>query len=169
MTTAAAGVLLGLSILGPVSAPAQQQRVVTAAAEQQAIRVARISQNRAIAAGQLDSVATFWTDDVMIRRGLGQPVVGRTAYLALFDTTGDRTSALVYQRQTTGVEVSSHWPLAFETGTWVGHVGAASGPPAIRGRYSAQWVKRDGRWLIRAEVFVALTCAGVGCRSIAAP
>jgi hypothetical protein len=39
----------------------------------------------------------------------------------------------------------------------------------IGGRYSAQWVKRDGRWLIRSEVFVALTCAGAGCEAAAVP
>jgi hypothetical protein len=39
----------------------------------------------------------------------------------------------------------------------------------IGGRYSVQWVKRDGRWLIRSEVFVALTCAGTGCASKAVP
>ena len=38
-----------------------------------------------------------------------------------------------------------------------------SGQPLIRGRYAAQWIKRDGRWLIRAEVFVALGCANAGC------
>jgi uncharacterized protein (TIGR02246 family) len=139
------------------------------AQDQSAIRAARIAQNRAIAAGDLDAVASFWTEDVAIRRGLGQPVTGSDAYRKLFDRTGAGDSTLVYQRRTTGVEVSAHWPLAFETGTWAGHVGSATGPAAIRGRYSAQWVKRDGRWLIRAEVFVALSCSGVGCRSAAAP
>lgn len=139
------------------------------ARDQSAIRAARIAQNRAIAAGDVDAVASFWTEDVAIRRGLGQAVTGRDAYRKLFDRTGAGDSTLVYQRQTTGVEVSAHWSLAFETGTWAGHVGRANGPAAIRGRYSAQWVKRDSHWLIRAEVFVALTCAGIGCRSVAAP
>jgi len=40
---------------------------------------------------------------------------------------------------------------------------AADGRPLVRGRYAAQWIKRDGRWLIRAEVFVALGCANAGC------
>ena len=39
----------------------------------------------------------------------------------------------------------------------------------IGGRYSAQWVKRGDQWLIRSEVFVALTCSGVGCDSAAVP
>lgn len=76
---------------------------------------------------------------------------------------------LVYQRQTKDVEVSAKWPLAFETGTWAGHQSTLAGPVVIGGRYSAQWVKRDGRWLIRSEVFVALTCAGAGCDAAAIP
>jgi hypothetical protein len=43
------------------------------------------------------------------------------------------------------------------------------GPVVIGGRYSAQWVKRGGRWLIRSEVFVALTCDGAGCAAAAVP
>lgn len=33
----------------------------------------------------------------------------------------------------------------------------------LRGRYSAQWVKRDGRWLIHSEVFIAPECSGPAC------
>ena len=125
--------------------------------------------NSALAVGDIERVASFWTEDVTIRRGLGTPVSGRAAYRQLFESTGNRDSALVYLREPTGIEVSPRWPLAFETGTWAGHPGRADGPAVIRGRYSAQWVKRGGRWLIRSEVFVALTCAESGCASEALP
>jgi len=69
---------------------------------------------------------------------------------------------------TTDVNVSPQWPLAFETGTWHARIGG-KGPDVITGRYSAQWVKRDGRWLIRSEVFVALNCARIGCNQKAVP
>ena len=83
----------------------------------------------------------------------------------------DRESArkALYQRLTKDVEVSSKWPLGFETGTWEGHLGTIAGPTVIGGRYSAQWVKRGDRWLIRSELFVALTCRGVGCKAAAVP
>ena len=67
------------------------------------------------------------------------------------------------------VTASPNWPLAYEEGRWSGHPGGVDKPPVIGGRYSAQWVLRDGRWLIRSEVFVALTCAGAGCTFSAAP
>jgi ketosteroid isomerase-like protein len=141
----------------------------SSAADEAAIREARVAQNLAIAAQDPDRVASFWTEDVTIRRALGQPVTGQAAYRKLFEPTGSPTSRLIYQREAIAIEVSPHWPLAFEEGTWTGHVGSAVGPTVIGGRYSAQWVKRGGRWLIRSEVFVALTCAGVGCEYPAVP
>jgi hypothetical protein len=69
---------------------------------------------------------------------------------------------------TADVNVSAQWTLAFETGTWTMRAGG-KGPVLISGRYSAQWVKRDGKWLIRSEVFVALDCSGKGCSSRALP
>jgi ketosteroid isomerase-like protein len=139
------------------------------AADERAIREARAAQNRAIVAGDVERVASFWTDDVELRRGLGQLVVGRAAYRELFAVTGNRDSTLVYQREPATVDASSQWPLAFESGTWTGFAGGVSGPAVIKGRYSAQWVRRGTRWLIRGEVFVALTCSGAGCSYVAAP
>jgi ketosteroid isomerase-like protein len=134
-----------------------------------AIRAARAAQNKAIAAGDLDRVASFWTEDLTVRRALGQPLSGREAARKALEPPPEAGTRLIYQRLTKDVEVSPRWPLAFETGTWEGHQGTPGGPVVIRGRYSAQWVKRGDRWLIRSEVFVALTCSGVGCRSVAVP
>jgi ketosteroid isomerase-like protein len=134
-----------------------------------AIRAARTAQNKAIAAGDLDRVASVWTEDVTVRRALGQPLSGRDAARKALEPPPGPATRLVYQRLAKDVEVSPTWPLAFETGTWEGHQGTLGGPVVIGGRYSAQWVKRGDRWLIRSEVFVALTCSGVGCESVAVP
>lgn len=140
--------------------------------EASAVRAARAAQNRAIAALDTAGVASYWTDDVEIRRGLGALVVGKEAYAKLFVPDSGaiaRGEELIYQREPSSVEVSTKWPLAYESGTWAGHFGRADGPTRIGGRYTAQWVKRDGKWLIRGEVYVALTCADVGCESKAVP
>jgi uncharacterized protein (TIGR02246 family) len=134
-----------------------------------AIRAARSAQNKAIASGDLDHVASFWTEDVTVRRALGQPLSGREAARKALEPPAASASYLIYQRITKDVEVGPKWPLAFETGTWEGHQSTLAGPVMIRGRFSAQWVKRDGRWLIRSEVFVALTCSGAGCDAAAVP
>jgi ketosteroid isomerase-like protein len=140
-----------------------------AATEPEIIKTARHAQNAAIAAFKPDEVAAFWTDDVTICRGLGVLVAGKAAYRKLFEADAPSASAIIYQREPEAVEVSPHWPLAFETGIWRGHQGGVNGPTIISGRYSAQWVKRDGRWLIRAEVYVALDGAGEGLKAKAAP
>ena len=128
------------------------------------IRSARIAQNQSMAIGDVDRAARWWTEDVTIRRGLGTPVSGIEAYKGIMERAPLSDTALVFWRTTTDVNVSPAWPLAFETGTWTARV-AGKGPSLITGRYSAQWVKRDERWLIRSEVFVALACAGKGCMS----
>lgn len=163
-----AAVLIVVSGCGSLALSPHTMSRGASVAEEVAIREARASQNRAIASGDLDRVAAFWTEDVSIRRGLGQLLVGRAAYRQLFEGIGSRESTVVYQREATTIDVSPHWPLAFETGSWAGHLGAG-GPVVIRGRYSAQWVKREGHWLIRSEVFVALTCAEAGCGYKAVP
>jgi len=151
--------LLGLTATLTVAAPADQQ----------AIRDARIAQNSAIASSDLDLAATFWTEDVTVRRALGQPLSGREAARKALEPPPAPAARLIYQRLTKEVEVSAQWQLAFETGTWEGHLGTLAGAVVIGGRYSAQWVKRGDRWLIRSEVFVALTCSGVGCEATAVP
>jgi ketosteroid isomerase-like protein len=138
--------------------------------EQAAIKQARRQQNSAIAHRDVDAIASYWTDDVTICRGLGTQLSGKAAYRQLFDqddpTSPDR---IVYERNPTSVDVSSVWDLAFETGVWKGHLGSDKGPAVIGGRYSAQWVKRAGKWLIRSEVFVALAGSGLGLQMKAAP
>ena len=140
-----------------------------ATSEETAIREARIAQNRAIAVGDLETVERFWTEDVTVRRALGIPMAGRAEARKAFELTGPRDSMVVYQRATTGVEISRAWPLAFETGSWTGQLRNSLGPVVISGKFSAQWVKRDGRWLIRSEVFVPLACGGIGCTYHAEP
>ncbi|MFO1320749.1 MAG: nuclear transport factor 2 family protein [Burkholderiales bacterium] len=139
--------------------------------DESAIRLARITQTRAIAAGDLDTVAQYWTDDITIRRGLGHPLVGIAAARAMLDwqSAKDAAGKLIYEREAVTVEISSCWPLAYEEGRWVGYERDETTTPVVAGRYAAQWVKRDGQWFIRSEVFVALTCSGPGCQASALP
>ena len=141
---------------------------LTRVSDSAAIRSARVAQNKALADHDAARAASFWTEDVTLRRGLGQAVVGRAEYQRLLEAPVT-DSTLVYYREPVEIVLSEQWPLAFETGTWQGRLGGATGRAVIAGRYSAQWVKRGGQWLIRSEVFVALECDGVGCRSTAAP
>ena len=133
--------------------------------DQAAIRTARLAQNAAIVAHDLDKIASYWTDNVIIQRGLGLQVAGKDAYLKLFRDDGPGP-AVLYQRIPDSIEVSPDWPLAFESGHWEGTL---NGHVLFRGKYSAHWVKRAGHWLIRGEVYVALTGHDEGKQQQAVP
>ncbi len=121
----ALGIVAQLLLGGCVLAASNRQSgsAPAGSAEERAIREVRAEQNRAIAAGDADLAATFWTEDVTIRRALGQDVHGRTAYRQLIVPAGNRDSSLIYQRDPATIDVSGRFPLAFETGTWVGQLG----------------------------------------------
>ena len=145
-----------IMLAGCARSPSSAPSLANAEAE---IRAARAAQNAAISARNADSVATFWMEDVTATAGLGYVVRGRTEYKTAFG----RDAAMTYQRTTDRVVVSNTWPLAWEEGTWLG-TATGQALPIIGGRYAAQWVRQNGRWFIRSEVFVALDCSADACR-----
>ena len=133
-----------------------------------AVRQARFDQNEAIATNDVERIASFWTEDITLRRGLGTSITGKEAYRALSDAPLSETS-LIYVREPELIEVSSQWPLAYESGRWTARRGSRDGSVVITGRYSAQWIERNGEWFIRSELFVALTCSDEACNWPALP
>jgi ketosteroid isomerase-like protein len=144
-----------------VASACGSQLPAAANAETGAVRAARAEQNAAIAARDLDRVASYWTDSVTVTAGLGAGLRGRAAYRRAFELD----SAMLYERTPQQIVVSANWPLAWEQGTWTGRqAGGGDGSSLLSGSYAAQWVKVDGRWLIRSELFVATSCQAVACR-----
>jgi hypothetical protein len=59
------------------------------------------------------------------------------------------------------IEVFDAWGMASEAGTWEGRWTEPDGVVTIVGTYFAKWHRsEDGRWRIRAEVFVPTRCSG---------
>ena len=160
----------GIAVFGILAMGAQAQPINTAADETK-IRESRRLQTNALAKSDLDTVVKYWDPAITIRRALGHPVDGAQAARKLLEPSPNQNpaTAIVYQRESTSVSVSTNWPLAYEEGRWSGHVGTADAKPILSGKYAAQWVKRDGVWLIRSEVFVAIDCADAGCKAAALP
>jgi ketosteroid isomerase-like protein len=151
--------LLGSALVAPLVATLLGGCRRSASPDESTIRAARVAQNRAIAAGALDSAATFWVSDVAVTAGLGATLQGREIYKQAFAHDAD----FRYERSTARVVVSSNWPLAWEQGTWAGFRNGVVAP-VIQGSYSAMWIKDGGRWRIRSELFVAMNCAAAACR-----
>ena len=120
---------------------------------------ARLEQNEMFRVRNLDSAATFWTEDIVVLAGLGARVDGRTALRAAFE----KDSSILYRRTPEGVSVSTGWPLAFERGRWVGQLRSDTSVVLITGWYSARWLRVGTRWRIQAEQFVADSCHPVAC------
>lgn len=151
------GLLSFALLLGCSSSPQAQSG--PRSADEAAIRTARLAQNAAIAAQDADSVASFWTEDVAVTAGLGFVLRGRDAYKSAFG----HDAPMVYKRSPERIIVSTKWPLGWEEGTWTGSPSIGQQGGNLGGRYSAQWVKENGRWQIRSELFVALECKGDAC------
>ena len=151
---------MGLVVAVALAGVSAERPTITSADQAEQVRGARMAQNAAIVAREMEQVAACWTEDVTVTAGSGRVVRGRSEYRRALEA--DPTA--VYERMPERIEVSSNenWPLAFETGTWTA-TPADGGATFIRGRYATLWVKAGGRWLIRSEVFVSLECSVPAC------
>ena len=147
----------------------QFTRAPSAADEVQAIRDSRIAQNDAILEQDIDAIASHWERGVRSTAGTGIFVTGRDEYRRAFRDEFRNLDDVLYSRipeiiELSSVRVSDAQHMASESGTWTGSWTSPRGPTQMSGAYSAMWRKRNGRWRIRSELFVALSCTGVDCR-----
>ena len=140
--------------------------IVSAPGDEQAIRNARQLSNEAIAAHDTAAFARSLQADMRVVTGTGIVRESRDAYVQGMAEQFAQFRDVVYVRTPTTIERSADRTLAAEHGTWTGAWTAPTGPVAVGGTYLAQWQRGDGgAWLLRAELFVRLTCSGTGCMS----
>jgi len=97
--------------------------------------------------------ATFSTEDAFITTGLGVLISGKEEQeIYLKSLKGPR---MYWIRTPDEVMVNHKTQLAWETGTWKGYY-EDSDKPVVGGKYSAQWTKASGSWLIHSQLFVTL-------------
>ena len=159
---------LAAALAAGCSISAGGQPPLTAASEIEAIREARLAQNRAIREQDLDAIARVLEEDVHVTSGIGIHVVGREAYRDAYEQDFRALENVVYTRMPDEIELSNVETgladrIAAESGTWTGSFVTLRGPAQMRGVYTAMWRKRGGRWRINSEIFVSLTCSGEGC------
>lgn len=150
----------GLALLMACAQPAPEAEVPTVDPEAVHITSARLGHNALLEAADIDSAATFWTEDILVLAGLGSRIEGRAAMSAAFRAD----TGIFFRRLPDEVQVSSHWPIAWERGTWTGRSRADPDSVFMTGWYSARWIREDGRWRIQSEQFVADGCSGDACQ-----
>jgi len=157
------GATSGCSVITIRESPAP-----SAESEVEAIREARLAQNRAIREQDLDAIIEVFEPDVHATSGIGIHIVGRDAYRRAYQDDFEVLESVIYTRTPDEIELSSVETslverIAAESGTWTGSFVTPRGPAEMRGVYSAMWRKRGGHWRINSEIFVSLTCSGSGC------
>lgn len=96
---------------------------------------------------------TFMTDDALITTGAGTLISGKRELQAYIQKmSGPR---MYWVRTPDEVLVNPETQLAWETGTWKGYQ-EGSAESIVGGKYSAQWTKKSGTWLIHSQLFVTL-------------
>ncbi len=120
--------------------------------EVELIHKARQTSNEAIARHDVDGISKFWLDDYVVIRGSGVIEHGKEANRKEWKRIFSESPKTYFQRIPSEILISeNNADLAWESGEWKGFNTYSNG-----GRYSAQWKKKDGEWLLQAELFVAL-------------
>lgn len=117
------------------------------------IRGQREASNKALR--NFDEVlnSTFLTDNVLITTGAGTLLSGKTELIAYINNA--KGPKMYWVRTPDEIRVNPETNLAWETGTWKGYE-QGSPESVVGGKYSAQWTKKSGTWLIQSQLFVTL-------------
>jgi ketosteroid isomerase-like protein len=136
---------------------------VQASEDADSIRSLRAESNQAIAAHDVDAIISLLDDEYVITASSGDTIQGRAKNAESWTGHFADFPDVVYVRTPAEVNISEAFPVAIETGTWVGSMMTEHGKLEKGGQYTAGWRKVAGVWKIRSELFVALYCHGVDC------
>ena len=113
----------------------------------------REASNQALRAFDEELNATFSTEDAFITTGAGTLLAGKKALFRYIQS--DKGPKMYWVRTPEEVLVNPTTLLAWETGSWKGYY-ENSEEAVVGGKYSAQWTKASGTWLIQSQLFVTL-------------
>jgi ketosteroid isomerase-like protein len=142
------------------SAPAISRQQATQS-DVEEIRRARNDLNEALAARNVERYARYWTKDAVVMWAGGGLRIG-------LDDNAIRMASVFEdphfsgKRDPENIEIDNGSPLyASESGVWVWSRGLKTGGVGTyRGRYLIMWLKTDGQWKIRSELYVETSCSG---------
>ena len=115
------------------------------------IKSLRAASNEALAKHDIDEMAKYWVDDLVLIRGNSSHLTGKDTIVAVWKKLFNDNPKVVYTRTPTLITISNNDTLAWETGQWKAFNSYSNG-----GNYSAMWKKSNNSWKILAELFVSL-------------
>ena len=115
------------------------------------IKSYRASSNAAIAKHDVNGISKFWLDDFVQVIGRGTYETGKENIAASWKTLFDSNAQVSYVRNPEEIIISDNDTLAWESGKWIGIHTYSKG-----GNYAAMWIKRNGVWMLKAELYVSL-------------
>ncbi len=115
------------------------------------IKSYRTLSNKAIAKHDVNGIAQFWLDDFVQVIGRGTYETGKENIIASWQALFNSNAQVVYVRTPEKIVVSDNDTMAWESGKWTGIHTYSKG-----GNYAAMWIKRNGIWMLKAELFVSL-------------
>ena len=107
------------------------------------------------------SYARYWTKDAVVMWAGGGLRIGLHDNVIRMARTF-RDPHFFGKRTPESIEIDNGSPrYASESGVWVWSEGLKSGwVGTYRGRYLIMWLKTDGQWKIRSELYVETHCSG---------
>lgn len=128
--------------------------------DEKRIRENRLASNAAIAAHDTSAIARYWATDILVLTSRNSQNVGKNRNAEAFANEFKVKQNVIYIRTPDRVEVSSLGNMASEAGHWVGEWTDGNERIKVTGTYYGKWLKSGDDWVIRAEVYTALTCEG---------
>lgn len=145
-----------LSILVLISISASLQGQDSVGVDKNLILELRLKSNLALKNHQIENVLAYLTEDINIAASNGKIFSGkddfRTALADIFTAYPD----LYFVRNSEEVILNTENNVAWEKGYWVALRPETIDWKTYGGKYSAYWVKKDGIWKIKSELFARL-------------
>ncbi|MBL7870429.1 MAG: nuclear transport factor 2 family protein [Cyclobacteriaceae bacterium] len=125
-------------------------------ADKNEILKVRKESNLALKNHQIEKILSFLTEDINIAASNGKIFSGKIAFKDALTTIFSNSPDLYFVRNSEEVLLNSENNIAWEKGTWIALRPKTDNWNNYGGNYSAYWVKTDGIWKIKSELFVKL-------------
>jgi hypothetical protein len=128
--------------------------------EEEVIKSVREFSNQSIVKRDTSAIASTLTHDFHAITSRNQEVVGSYGMAKRFAEDFRLRPDVSYVRTPLSIRIFQPWNTASERGSWVAKWKDVDGSIEISGIYYAKWVRVNGKWLIRAEMFTPRKCVG---------